>query len=76
LWLNCHQQGGWKESVSLFFKTSQSTEINVYCVIAYFQLSAKIKILQYTKFQLSTEGEIFINCSTVTAVTADSNSRQ
>ena len=71
---NSHQQGCWEESVSLFFKRSHKAQINLNFVIAYFQLSAKIKILKYTKYELSTEGETLINYSTVTTVTADSHS--
>jgi hypothetical protein len=41
------------------------------CVIGYFQLSVKIKIIKYRKYELSTEGETFINFSTVTTVIAD-----
>jgi len=37
-------------------------------------LSAKIKILKYTEYELCTEGEAFIGFSAVTAVTADSYS--
>jgi hypothetical protein len=37
-------------------------------------LSAKIKTLKYTKYELCTEGETFIGFSAVTAVTADSAS--
>jgi hypothetical protein len=37
-------------------------------------LSAEIYTLQHRKHELSTEGETFITCSTVTAVTADRHS--
>ena len=39
-----------------------------------FQLSVKIKILQYTKHELSNEPEKLINFSDVPTVTADSHS--
>ena len=68
LWSNCRQQGGWEESVSLFCRSFQLAKI------PYFQLSAKITILKYTKYELSAERETFIGFSTVTTVRADSNS--
>jgi hypothetical protein len=37
-------------------------------------LSAKIKILKYTKYELCTEGETVIEFGDVTTVTADSDS--
>jgi len=37
-------------------------------------LSAKVKILKHTKYELSIEGETFIGFSDVTTVTADSHS--
>ena len=37
--------------------------------IVYFKLSYKINILKYRKYELTTESETVINCSSVTAVT-------
>jgi len=42
--------------------------------LSLFSLSAKINIFKYRKYELSTEKEKFINCSTLTAVISDSHS--
>ena len=60
--------------ISTFLLQNFPINTNLNCVIAYFQISAKIKILQYTKYELTTEGETFIGFSDVTTVTADSHS--
>jgi hypothetical protein len=36
-----------------------------------YQFSAKLNLLKYTQYKMSTDGETYINCITVTAVTAD-----
>ena len=55
-------------------KKKKKAQINLNCVIAYFELSAKIKKLKYSKYELSAERETFINFSDVKTVTADSRS--
>jgi hypothetical protein len=71
LWSDCHQQGAWEERISLFFTSPHSTQIELNYVTEYIKLLAKIEISKYRKHELCTEGETFINCSTVTTVIAD-----